>query len=39
MIDLESLSRGVNWTLWPNDLVSYWWQTKSLDMDKYDLTF
>jgi len=32
-------SKGVNWTLWPNDLVSYWWQTKSLDMDKYDLTF
>jgi len=32
-------SSGINWTLWPNDLVSYWWKTKSLNMDEYNVTY
>jgi len=26
---------GVNWTLWPLDLVTYWWGTLACDMDLY----
>ncbi|XP_023329259.1 uncharacterized protein LOC111701982 [Eurytemora carolleeae] len=32
-------SRGVNWTLWPQDLVSYWWKTKSCDLQDYNLSY
>ena len=28
-------SRGVNWTLWPGDLVSYWWRTRGFRRDQY----
>ena len=28
-------AQGVNWTLWPLDLVSYWWYTKSCNMKEY----
>lgn len=26
---------GVNWTLWPLDLVTYWWGTLACDTDLY----
>ena len=32
-------SNGVNWTLWPLDLVSYWWYTRSFQMEDYNLAF
>jgi len=28
-------ARGVNWTLWPLDLVTYWWYTMSCNMNEY----
>jgi len=28
-------ARGVNWTLWPLDLVTYWWYTRSFDVNEY----
>ena len=28
-------ARGVNWTLWPKDLVSFWWTTYSCNNDDY----
>lgn len=28
-------ARGVNWTLWPNDLFSYWYYTYSCSEDEY----
>jgi len=31
--------RGVNWTLWPLDLVSYWWYTKTVKMEDYNLSY
>ena len=31
-------SRGVNWTLWPNDLVSFWYHTYSCSVDDYDFS-
>jgi len=27
--------RGVNWTLWPGDLIHYWWQTRKFEIDDY----
>ena len=29
--------KGVNWTLWPGDLTSYWWTTKECDVKDYTL--
>lgn len=30
--------RGINWTLWPKDLVTYWWHTYSCQLDQdFDL--
>ena len=31
-------ARGVNWTLWPNDLTSYWWHTYSCDEKDYEFS-
>jgi len=31
--------RGINWTLWPSDLFTYWWRTKSCNMDDYYITY
>lgn len=28
-------SRGVNWTLYPKDLVSFWWETRAADWQDY----
>ena len=28
-------AKGVNWTLWPLDLVTYWWYTRSCNMSEY----
>ena len=30
---------GVNWTLWPLDLVTYWWGTLACDMDLYTVRY
>ena len=30
---------GVNWTLWPLDLVTYWWGTLACHMDQYILRY
>merc|ERR1712179_529514 len=32
-------SKGVNWTLWPLDLVTYWWYTKTCNMKDYSLKY
>lgn len=31
--------RGVNWTLWPKDLVSYWWYTLTCNLADYNLNY
>lgn len=31
--------RGVNWTLWPKDLVRYWWWTRTCNLVDYHLKF
>jgi len=31
--------RGINWTLWPEDLVTFWWWTKSVNLDEYNLQY
>ncbi len=28
-------SRGVNWTLYPKDLVSFWWETRTANWQDY----
>ena len=30
---------GVNWTLWPLDLVTYWWKTKSCKLNDYFMQY
>ena len=30
-------NKGVNWTLWPGDLIQYWLKTKSCDLNDYEL--
>jgi len=30
---------GENWTLWPLDLISYWWYTKQCSMDDFILKY
>jgi len=30
---------GENWTLWPLDLISYWWYTRQCTMDEFILKF
>ena len=32
-------ARGVNWTLWPLDLVSYWWYTRACTTHHYSMQF
>jgi len=32
-------ARGFNWTLWPLDLVTYWWYTKTCNMKDYSLKY
>jgi len=32
-------ARGVNWTLWPLDLVTYWWYTRTCNMRDYFLKY
>jgi cation diffusion facilitator CzcD-associated flavoprotein CzcO len=31
--------RGINWTLWPLDLVTYWWMTLTCNIKEYDLKY
>ena len=31
--------RGINWTLWPNGLVHYWLETRTLDISDYTLRY
>jgi len=28
-------SRGVNWTFWPTNLISFWWNTLAFDSENY----
>ena len=28
--------RGVNWTLYPKDLVSFWWETLGINDDEWE---
>ena len=28
-------SRGVNWTFWPTNLISFWWHTSTFDSENY----
>ena len=30
---------GLNWTMWPLDLVSYWWYTLSCDLADYYINY
>ncbi len=30
-------SKGVNWTLWPRDLTTYWWVTRQCNLEDYHL--
>ena len=30
-------AQGINWTLWPLDLVTYWWKTRKVNIS--DLSF
>ena len=30
---------GLNWTMWPLDLVSYWWYTLSCDLTDYYINY
>jgi len=30
---------GLNWTMWPLDLVSYWWYTLSCDLSDYYINY
>ena len=32
-------AEGINWTLWPLDLVTYWWKTRKVNMRDYNLSF
>ena len=32
-------ARGVNWTLWPLDLITYWWRTRSFQDKEYFLSY
>jgi len=32
-------ARGVNWTLWPLDLITYWWRTRSFQGTEYFLSY
>ena len=31
--------QGVNWTMWPLDLVSYWWYTLSCNLADYYINY
>jgi len=31
--------RGINWTLWPLDLVTYWWMTLKCNLEDYSLRY
>jgi hypothetical protein len=31
--------KGMAWTLWPNGLVHYWWETGKLDISNYDVRY
>lgn len=28
-------SRGINWTFWPTNVISYWWKTRRFDIENY----
>lgn len=32
-------ARGVNWTLWPLDTVTYWWKTRVCNLQDFDIRF
>jgi len=32
-------ARGINWTLWPLDLVTYWWRTRTCDFKDYKIKY
>jgi len=32
-------ARGVNWTLWPLDLITYWWMSRTCDIKEFDLKY
>ena len=32
-------AQGINWTLWPLDLVTYWWKTRKVNIGDYNLSF
>jgi len=32
-------ARGFNWTLWPMDLITYWWRTRTCDFKQYNINY